>query len=265
MKVPLKWCDIGDKDFDGYYLWFEKTGLIEVAVVEKGPPPNFNPPLTKIDTPMLIQVRELLSEPFSLFIHPPTMSRLSVMSSVVDPSIPFSSGTRGKPFKGIPEMSTFPSLNTIGPTPSMSFSIGPLIWGTSVVSSFTSIGIPSIPMPIPSILMPTYRSFSNGGSSLVFSMGGGNPSISTNSTSGVTLSSVVVTFGWNIFSVFGVFPSQDGGSSTSGGLNFPWVNTPFSGGPSLGGNFSQWGCFLFVNTSCPGVSSLGLILGIFFL
>jgi hypothetical protein len=33
----------------------------------------------------------------------------------------------------------------------------------------------------------------------------------------------------------------------SRGFNFPWVSTPF-----LGGNFSQWGRFPFINTSGPG-------------
>jgi hypothetical protein len=51
---------------------------------------------------------------------------------------------------------------------------------------------------------------------------------------------------------FGVVPSQTGGSSTSGGFNFPWVSTPFPRGTSLGGNFSSWGGFPFVSTSGPG-------------
>jgi hypothetical protein len=87
-----------------------------VEVVDKIPPPNFNPPLIDLEAPILIQVREFFSEPFSLFSNPHTMSRLSVSSSVVDPSSPFVSGT-----KGIPTMSTLPSLSTIGPTPSVLF------------------------------------------------------------------------------------------------------------------------------------------------
>jgi hypothetical protein len=68
-------------------------------------------------------------------------------------------------------------------------------------------------------------------------MGGGIPSTSTIPMSGLTSSGVGVPFGWNIPSGFGVVPSQDGGSSMSGGFNFPWVSTPFPGGTSLGVNF----------------------------
>jgi hypothetical protein len=35
----------------------------------------------------------------------------------------------------------------------------------------------------------------------------------------------------------------------SGGFNFPWVSTPFPGGTPLGGKFSNWGSFPFINTS----------------
>jgi hypothetical protein len=59
-----------------------------VEVVDESPPPNFNPPLTDSDTPILVQVREFFSEPFSLFNDPHTMSGPSVSSSVVEPSIP---------------------------------------------------------------------------------------------------------------------------------------------------------------------------------
>jgi hypothetical protein len=45
----------------------------KVEVVDEHPPPNFNPPLTEPDAPILVQVREIFSEPFSLFSHPPTM------------------------------------------------------------------------------------------------------------------------------------------------------------------------------------------------
>jgi hypothetical protein len=66
-------------------------------VVDEHPPQNFNPPLTEPDTPLLVQVREIFSEPFSLFSHPPTMSGPSVSSSVVEPMSPSSSGTGGNP------------------------------------------------------------------------------------------------------------------------------------------------------------------------
>jgi hypothetical protein len=49
-----------------------------MEVVDENPPPKFNPPLTNPYAPVLIQVRELCSEPFSLFIDPHTMSRPSV-------------------------------------------------------------------------------------------------------------------------------------------------------------------------------------------
>jgi hypothetical protein len=113
--------------------------------------------------------------------------------------------------------------------------------------------------------MPTSGSFSSGGASLGFSMGGGNPSTSTNPMSGLTSLGVGVPFGWNISSGFGVVPSQDGGSSTSGGFNFPWVSTPFPGAHPLGEIFHNGEDFPLLTHLVLGVSSLGLILGIFFL
>jgi hypothetical protein len=83
-------------------------------------------------------------------------------------------------------------------------------------------------------------------------MGGGTPSTSTIPMSGLTSSGVGVPFGWNFPSGFGVVSSQDGGSSMSGGFNFPWVSTPFPGGTPLGGKFSNWGGFPFINTSGSG-------------
>jgi hypothetical protein len=120
------------------------------------------------------------------------------------------------------------------------------------MSSFPSISIPSDPIPIPLFLMPTFGSSSSGGPSLGFSMGGGIHSTSTNPMRNSTSSSVSVPFGWNISSGFGVVPSYNGGSGMLEGFKFPWINTPFPGGTSLGGKFSPWDGFTFVNTFGPG-------------
>jgi hypothetical protein len=133
------------------------------------------------------------------------------------------------------------------------------------MSSFPSTSLPSIPMPIPSVSMPTTRSSSSGGSSLGFSMGSGIPSTSTIPMSGLTLSSVGLPFGWNIPSGFGAVPSQAGGSNTSGGFNFPWVSTPFPRGTSLGGNFHNGEAIPLSIPPVLGGSSLGLVLGTHFL
>jgi hypothetical protein len=61
------------KEFKGSYLWFDDTVLVEVEVVDECPPPNFNPPFTEPDTPILVQVMEFFGEPFSLFSYPSTM------------------------------------------------------------------------------------------------------------------------------------------------------------------------------------------------
>jgi hypothetical protein len=66
----------------------EESEHVEVEVVKKSPPPHFNPPLIDPRDPVLIQVRELFSEPFSLFNDPHIMSDPSVLSSVVEPSNP---------------------------------------------------------------------------------------------------------------------------------------------------------------------------------
>jgi hypothetical protein len=94
-EPPVKQHEISDEDFEGIELWFDETGLVEVEVVDEHPPQNFNPPLTEPNTPILVQVREIFSEPFSLFTHPPTMSGPSVSSSVAEPTSPSSSGTGG--------------------------------------------------------------------------------------------------------------------------------------------------------------------------
>jgi hypothetical protein len=105
----LKRCDTGDKEFQGPQLWFDETGFVEVEVVDEHPPPNFehpppnfNPPLIEPDTPLLVQVREIFSEPFYLFSHPPTMLGPSVSSSVSESMSAYSSGSRRNPLKGIP-------------------------------------------------------------------------------------------------------------------------------------------------------------------
>jgi hypothetical protein len=54
VQPPLKWCEVGDQEFEGSYIWFEETGLVEVEVVDEGPPPNFNPPLTDPEAPLLV-------------------------------------------------------------------------------------------------------------------------------------------------------------------------------------------------------------------
>jgi hypothetical protein len=98
------------------------------------------------------------------------------------------------------------------------------------VSSFPSISIPRFHRPIPSISMPTYGSFSDGGTSISFSMEGGNPSTFANPMRGPTSSGVGVPFRWNISSGFGVVPSHTGASSMLGGFKFPYVSTPFPWG-----------------------------------
>jgi len=219
-------------------LWFDfhilfspwlnhHVGLIdyEVEVVDESPPSSFNPPLTNLDTLILIQVRELFSEPFYLFSDPHTMSGPSVSSSVSEPSSPSTSKTAG-----ILVMSTLPSLSAIGPIQTMLVSTGPSIWGILVMSSFSSISIPNIPMPIPLVMMSTLGSHSSGGASLGFNMGGGIPSTSTIPMSGPTSSGVGLPFGWNIPSGFGTDPSQYGGRNMLGGFNFPWVSTPLPDG-----------------------------------
>jgi len=75
------------------------------------------------------------------------------------------------------------------------------------VSLFPYGSLSSIPMPIPSILIPTTKYSSSGGPSLGLNMGGGIPSTSTIPMSGLVLSGVVLPFGWNISSGFGVVPS----------------------------------------------------------
>jgi hypothetical protein len=107
------------------------------------------------------------------------------------------------------------------------------------VSSFPSISIPSIPMPIPSILMPTSRSFSGGGSSLGFNMGGGNPSTSTNPMSNPTSLGAGVPFGWNISSGFGVVPSQLGVVVHQEVSNFLGLAHPSLGAHPLGEIFTM--------------------------
>jgi hypothetical protein len=53
-QPPLKWCEIGDHEFKESHIWFEETSLVEVEVVDEIPPPNFNPPLTNPEAPILI-------------------------------------------------------------------------------------------------------------------------------------------------------------------------------------------------------------------
>jgi hypothetical protein len=53
---------------------------LEVEVVDEIPPTNLNPPLTDPDAPILVQVRELFSEPFSMFNEPYIMLGPSVSS-----------------------------------------------------------------------------------------------------------------------------------------------------------------------------------------
>jgi hypothetical protein len=106
-QPPIKRHEIVDEYFEGIELWFDETGLVEVEVVDERPPQNFNPPLTEPNAPLLVQVREIFSAPFSLFSHPPTMSGTSVSSSVVEATSPSSSGTGGNPLGSIPVMSTF--------------------------------------------------------------------------------------------------------------------------------------------------------------
>jgi hypothetical protein len=81
------------------------------------------------------------------------------------------------------------------------------------MSSFPSVSIPNITMPVPSIMMPTSGYFCGGGSSLGFIMGGGTPSSSTIPMSRSVSSGVGVSFGWKFPSGFGDVSSQDGGSS----------------------------------------------------
>jgi hypothetical protein len=50
----------------------EESETFEVEVVDESPPPHFNPPLTGPNDPILVQVRDLFSEPFSLFSDPHT-------------------------------------------------------------------------------------------------------------------------------------------------------------------------------------------------
>jgi len=102
-----------------------------VEVVNESPPPNFNPPSTSPYMLVLVQIREIFSELFSLFNNPHTISGPSGSSSVAEPSSPSMSGTRS-----ISVISTLPSLSTIRPTPSMPISTGPSIWGTPTVSLF---------------------------------------------------------------------------------------------------------------------------------
>jgi hypothetical protein len=69
-KEPhVKRREISDEEFEGIKLWFDEIGLVEVEVVDEHPPHNFNPPLTKPNTHILVQVREIFSEPFSFFTH----------------------------------------------------------------------------------------------------------------------------------------------------------------------------------------------------
>jgi hypothetical protein len=159
VQPPLKRHKIGDKEFKGFYLWFDDIGLVEVEVVDEGPPTNFNPPLTERDTPILVEAREIFSDPLSFFSHPPTMSGPNVSSSVAEPTIPSSSGTGGNPLGGISVMSTLPPLISIRPTLFIPFYIGPLIPGTPTVSSFPSINFPSISTPIPSVGYVLYYFF----------------------------------------------------------------------------------------------------------
>jgi hypothetical protein len=138
-----------------------------VEVVEECCPPNFNLPLTEPNDPILFQVREIFSEPFSLFSDPPTMLGPNVSSSIAEHMSPSSSGIGGNSPGGILTMSTLPPLRSIRPTLSISFYVGPLIWGTLVVSSFPSFSIPSVPTPITSTSLHTSRLFSSGGRALV--------------------------------------------------------------------------------------------------
>jgi hypothetical protein len=91
-QPPLKQWKVSEYRFKGYYLWFEEIGLVKVEVVHGFPPPNFNPPLTYPDAHLLVQVREIFGDLFSLFRNPPTISRPSFLSRVYDPSITYSSG-----------------------------------------------------------------------------------------------------------------------------------------------------------------------------
>jgi hypothetical protein len=134
-------------------------------------------------------------------------------------------------------MPTLTTLSSIGSTLSMPFSMSLSIWVTLAMSSFPFVSIPSVPMPIPSIMIPTYGSSSSGWLSLGFNMGSGTPSTFTNPMSALPLLGVGLPFGWNISSSFEPVPSQAGVSSIFRGFNFSWVKTPFPGGTSLGGNF----------------------------
>jgi hypothetical protein len=207
-------------------------------VVDERPPQNFNPPLTEPNTPILVQVMEIFSEPFSLFTHPLTMLGPSVFSIVVEPTILSSSGTGRNPLGAIPVMSTLPPLSSIRPTPSIPFYFGSTFWATLVMSSYLSISLSNASTPIPSILTPTFGSSSNGGSSFGLSMGSGIP------MSGPISYGTSSPFGWNMSIDFGPISRQTGGSSTYGDFNFPWARTHFHREHPLGEIFHHGEVFL---------------------
>jgi hypothetical protein len=73
VQPPLKQHKIGDCEFEGPQLLFYETGFVKVEVEDECPPPIFNPPMAGPYTPILIQAREIFSEPFSLSSTPPIM------------------------------------------------------------------------------------------------------------------------------------------------------------------------------------------------
>jgi len=79
-KSPLKHKVVGNREFKELDRRSGESDNIEVEVVDEIPSPNFNPPLNSPNNPILIQIRELFSEPFSLFSDPHIMLGKSVFS-----------------------------------------------------------------------------------------------------------------------------------------------------------------------------------------
>lgn len=115
------------------------TNLVEVEVIDKSPLQPFNPPLIEPFGPILSEVMTIVGQQFSLFHYLVTMSNRSG-SSIILQHIPLSPGTQGRVSITLPMQ--FVSTLVLSHTTTSTSSF--LIWGTSLVPSFSSIPLPSV-------------------------------------------------------------------------------------------------------------------------
>jgi hypothetical protein len=89
------------------------------------------------------------------------------------------------------------------------------------VTSFPSMSVLSVSMPVTSVSMPTSKFVSVGGPILASNNGGGFPFASGTPISSSRIQNVRFHFGWNVHSGTLATPSHDVGNNVSKGFNIP--------------------------------------------